>query len=102
MIIVWNGLAFVWLAAGLAVFWVACWLGDKFDFNSKVAEGAGLLIGIAVTLGLDLLCRWGNHQDEGSERYYAPRMGGSILFLPVWMWAAVGLVAGGSMVLLRR
>jgi hypothetical protein len=98
-VLVHNVLAFVWIAAGLAVFWLTCWIGEKL--GSNFAELIGVLLASSVILGLDLLYRLGNHKEEGWERFFAPRTGGALFFLPVWLYSLVAIAVVGTGILMR-
>lgn len=101
MIVIFNGLAFLWIGSGLAVFWTLCWLGGKFELDSKIVEAIGILLALAVAFGLDLLYRSRVRCDEGTERYFSPTRGGAIMFLPLWLIAVVGLLIVGAVMVFR-
>jgi hypothetical protein len=98
VIVVYNGLAFLCIGSGMAVFWTLCWLAGRFELDSKIIEPIGILLGMVAAFALDLLYRWGLHRDEGAERYFSPSRGGMFMFLPIWLLAMVALlIVGGVM-----
>jgi hypothetical protein len=78
------------LASGFAVGGIA----SAVTRDESLPYALAALVTLPLPTGLDLWYRWEHHRHLGRWRYLLPDAGGSLMFLPVWLWFGAWPVIG--------
>ena len=80
--------------AGLAAGFAVGGLASLFFPDDGRPIAFATLVALPIPTVWDLTYRWRNHREYGRWRFVRPGLGGSFLFLPVWVWFGAWPVVG--------
>jgi hypothetical protein len=81
---------FVGFLAGLAIYGLA----TQQTRDEELPMALGIGIAMAVMGGVDFWYRWKHYREQRILRYLSPVTGGSLWFIPVWVFFGVGPYVG--------